>query len=110
MFAATYGLAAVLFARHPIQIVVTGRGDDPVAKALEEAAHSVYRFGKSVLRVTPETPQLHLAGALKETLPHLPPDKPLAVVCLGQTCLPPTSDPGQLKAMLENGAAEAAAS
>jgi uncharacterized protein len=110
MFAATYGLAAILFARHPIQVVVTGRADDPAAKALEEAAHRTHRFGKSVLRVTPETPQLRLAGALKETLPHLPADKPLAVVCMGQTCLPPTSDPEQLKAMLENGAAEAAAS
>ena len=108
MFAATYGLAATLFARHPIQVVVTGRGDDPAARALEDAAHGVYRFGKSVLRVTPETPQLHLAGALKETLPHLAADKALAVVCDGQTCLPPTSDPEQLKALLSNGAAEAA--
>jgi len=108
MFAATYGLAAILFARHPIQVVITGRTDDPVAKALEEAAHRVHRFGKAVLRVTSETPQLQLAGALKETLPHLPLDKPLAVVCLGQTCLPPTSDPAHLRAMLENGAAEAA--
>lgn len=110
MFAATYGLAATLFARHPMQVVITGRADDPAARALEEAAHGVYRFGKSVLRVTPETPQLHLAGALKETLPHLPAGKALAVVCAGQTCLPPTDDPVQLTAMLENGAAEAARS
>jgi uncharacterized protein YyaL (SSP411 family) len=110
MFAATYGLAAILFARHPIQVVITGRADDPAAKALEEAAHRVHRFGKAVLRVTPETPLLHLAGALKETLPHLPPGKALAVVCVGQTCLPPTSDPAQLRSMLENGAAEAARS
>jgi uncharacterized protein YyaL (SSP411 family) len=110
MFAATYGLAATLFARHPSQVVITGRGDDPAAQALEAAAHRVYRFGKSVLRVTPETQQLHLAGALKETLPHLPADKALAVVCAGQTCLPPTSDPNQLVAMLENGAAGAATS
>lgn len=110
MFAATYGLAAILFARHPIQVVVTGNADDPSAKALEDAAHRVHRFGKAVLRVTPETPQLHLAGALRETLPHLPPGKALAVVCMGQTCLPPTSDPAQLRSMLENGAAEAARS
>jgi uncharacterized protein YyaL (SSP411 family) len=110
MFAATYGLAATLFARHPLQVVITGRADDPAAQALEAAAHRVYRFGKSVLRVTPETQQLHLAGALKETLPHLPADKALAVVCAGQTCLPPTSDPNQLVAMLENGAAGAATS
>jgi uncharacterized protein YyaL (SSP411 family) len=93
-----------------VQVVITGRADDPAALALEAAAHSVYRFGKSVLRVTPETQQLHLAGALKETLPHLPADKALAVVCAGQTCFPPTSDPNQLVAMLENGAAGAATS
>ncbi len=110
MFAATYGLAATLFARHPLQVVITGRPDDPAAQALEASAHQVHRFGKSVLRVTPETPQIHLAGALKETLPHLPAEKALAIVCAGQTCLPPTSDPAQLKALLENGAAGAASS
>jgi uncharacterized protein YyaL (SSP411 family) len=110
LFAATYGLAATLFAHHPIQVVITGDSNDPVAQALEAAAHRVFRFGKSVLRVTPQTSQLHLAGALKETLPHLPANKPLAVVCSGQTCLPPTSDPNQLIALLENGIAGAATS
>jgi uncharacterized protein YyaL (SSP411 family) len=108
LFAATYGLAATLFANHPVQVVITGNSNDPAAQALEDAAHRVYRFGKSVLRVTPETPQLHLAGALKETLPHLPANKPLAVVCSGNTCLPSTSDPKQLIAVLENGATGAA--
>ncbi len=108
LFAATYGLAATLFAHHPLQVVITGPASDPTAQALESAAHRVFRFGKSVLRVTPETLKLQLAGALKETLPHLPLEKPLAVVCSGQTCLPPTSDPAQLTALLENGIAGAA--
>jgi uncharacterized protein YyaL (SSP411 family) len=102
LFAATYGLAATLFAHHPMQVVITGPVNDPAAQALEATAHRVFRFGKSVLRVTPETPQLHLAGALKETLPHLPANKTLAVVCSGQTCLPPTSDPEQLTALLSS--------
>jgi uncharacterized protein YyaL (SSP411 family) len=102
LFAATYGLAAMLFANHPLQVVITGNSNDPTAQALEAAAHRVFRLGKSVLRVTPETPQLHLAGALKETLPHLPAGKPLAVVCSGQTCLPPTSDPGHLTSLLND--------
>jgi uncharacterized protein len=108
LFAATYGLAATLFAHHPLQIVITGDSNDPAAQALEAAAHRVYRFGKSVLRVTSETLQLHLAGALKETLPHLPVNKALAIVCSGDTCLPPTSDPIQLIALLENGVTGAA--
>ncbi len=108
LFAATYGLAATLFAHHPLQVVITGPAADPTAQALESAAHRVFRFGKSVLRVTPETPQLQLAGALRETLRHLPLEKPLALVCSGQTCLPPTSDPAQLTTLLENGIAGAA--
>jgi uncharacterized protein YyaL (SSP411 family) len=106
--AATYGLAATSFAHHPLQVVVTGRADDPAAQALEAAAHKVYRFGKSVLRLTPGTSLANFAGALKETLPHLAADQAVAVVCAGQTCLPPTSDPQQLIALLENGAAGAA--
>ena len=110
MFAATYGLAATLFARHPLQVVITGRADDPAAQALEAAAHRVYRFGKSVLRLTPGASLVNLAGALKETLPHLPADKAMAVVCAGQICLPPTSAPPQLTALLESGAAGVATS
>jgi len=116
LFAATYGLAALLFARHPLQVVITGRADDPAALSLEVAANRVYRLGKSVLRFVASTggngpaPSLdNLPEALKETLPHLPTDKAFAVVCAGQSCLPPTSDPAQLSAMLENGAAGAAA-
>jgi uncharacterized protein YyaL (SSP411 family) len=102
LFAATYGLTATLFANHPLQVVITGHSNDPTAQALEAAAHRVFRLGKSVLRVTPETPQLQLAGALKETLPHLPAGKPLAVVCSGQICLPPTSDPEHLTSLLND--------
>jgi len=100
LFAATYGLAATLFAHHPIQVVITGRTDDPAVKALEEAAHGVFRFGKAVLRVTPDTKLDHLPLALRETLPHLPAGKALAIVCSGNTCRPPTGDPQELREML----------
>src|SRR4029077_415907 len=46
MFAATYGLAAALFANHPIQVVITGADGDAAAKGLESTANSVFRFGK----------------------------------------------------------------
>jgi uncharacterized protein len=102
LFAATYGLAATLFAHHPIQVVVTGPAGDPTAQALEDAAHRVYRFGKSVLRVTPGAQLDHLPLALRETLPHLPANEPLALVCSGNTCLPPTNDPAHLTALLQS--------
>jgi uncharacterized protein len=108
LFAATYGLAATLFARHPIQVLITGPEGNDLARKLEEAAHSVFRFGKSVLRFSTASSQGivakpdHLPLVLRETLPHLPTDKSLAVVCTGNTCLPPTSDPTQLIALLTN--------
>jgi uncharacterized protein len=109
LFAASYGLAATLFANHPLQVVVTGAIDDPAANALEQAAHRVFRFGKSVLRLTPRTATSNLSAALQETLPHLPQDKAVAVVCAGQSCLPPTGDPEQLVALLERGASRLSA-
>ena len=54
LFAATYGLATVLYARHPLQVLVTGAPGDETALRLDRAARSFYRFGKAVLRVTPE--------------------------------------------------------
>ncbi len=102
LFAATYGLAAVLHARHPLQVVILGAANDPLATQLESAANEVYRFGKAVLRVRPDI----LAGgsalppALRETLPHLDPAKPQALVCIETTCHPPTSDPEKLRGLL----------
>ncbi len=116
LFAATYGLAATLFGRGLLQVVVTGPEGDDLALQLGEAANSVYRLGKSVLHVSTTSsrgivnPPHHLPLALRETLPHLPKDKSLAIVCSGQTCLPPTSDPVQLVSLLENGIAGAATS
>jgi len=100
--AASYGLAAVLHARGAFEVVVTGAYDDPQAAALEHAANSVYRFGKAVLRVTPErmaSPQV-LAPALAETLPHLRADVAQALVCVGASCLAPVNDPAVLIALL----------
>jgi uncharacterized protein YyaL (SSP411 family) len=100
--AASYGLAALLHARRPFEVVITGASEDPQAAALETAANSVYRFGKAVLRVTPErmaSPDA-LAPALAETLPHLRADVAQALVCVGTTCRPPVTDPAALVALL----------
>jgi len=109
LFAATYGLAALLFAEHPTQVVITGAVGDPAAEKLERAANDVFRFGKAVLRVTPATSLEYLPVALRHTLPHLPKDKPSALVCSGNTCLPPTADPEELKRLLQKGIAGTAA-
>ena len=105
LFAATYGLAAILFAEHPTQVVITGAALDPAADKLEEAANSVFRLGKAVMRITPEASLENLPNALRQTLPHLPKDKPVALVCARSACLPPTSDVEELKKILEKGIA-----
>ena len=101
LHAATYGLALLLHTRHGQQVVITGRAGDPAAKRLEETAAAGYRFGKAVLRVTPERAAAGaLAPALAETIPHLRADVAQALVCSGTSCQPPVSDPGKLQALL----------
>jgi len=101
LFAASYGLAALLYAHHPAQVVITGAAGDPLAEKLERAAHGVFRFGKAVLRATPErVASGAFAPALQQTIPNLRADVAQAIVCAGTTCHPPTSDPEALIAML----------
>ena len=102
LHAASFGLAALLHARQPFEVVITGNSNDPRAVALEQAVNSVYRFAKAVLRVTPErmTSANALAPALAETLPHLRAEIAQALVCVGTTCRPPVSDPAALIALL----------
>jgi uncharacterized protein YyaL (SSP411 family) len=109
LFAATYGLAATLFAERPTQVVITGSAGDAAARKLEEAANGVFRLGKAVLRVTPDSSLENMAPALRLTLPHLSKDKAAALVCAGTTCLPPVSNPEELKKILEKGIAGTAA-
>ena len=111
LFAATYALAALLHSRRPLQVVITGARGDAGAAKLERAAHSVYRFGKSVFRVTPERLAANsLPAAFRDTLPHLDATKAQALVCVETTCYPPISDPDELSflASVATGARSAA--
>jgi hypothetical protein len=120
LFAATYGLASVLHARHPIQVVVTGKGADDAAMQLERAARMHYRFGKAVLRVAPGssdvtsaegfTPPSSLPASLQGTLPHLRAAEAQAYVCAGGACYPPVNDAGKLAELLLRVGAETGAS
>ncbi len=103
LFAASFGLAALLHARHRMQIVVTGAAGDPIARKLEDTAAATYRFGKAVLRVTPEQIAAGvLVPAHQQTIPHLRADVAQALVCVNASCLPPITDAEQLSAALEN--------
>jgi len=69
----------------------------------------VFRFGKSVLRILTGVAPASLPLALRETIPALPKDKAIALVCSGNTCFPPTSDPEQLQALIAGTQASATA-
>jgi uncharacterized protein len=108
LYAATYALAALLHERHTMQVVITGAASDPQAATLEAAANSVYRFGKAVLRVTPETLVANaLAPALKETIPNLNAGAAKAFACFGTTCHPPVSQPQDLRNLLAQNISDA---
>ncbi len=100
LFAATYGLASVMHSRHALQIVVTGGAQDETAWQLERRARSFYRFGKAVLRITPEISLDRLPPSLVETLPHMRADQAQAFVCAAFACYPPVKDPDALSQLL----------
>ncbi|HWW50900.1 MAG TPA: thioredoxin domain-containing protein [Verrucomicrobiae bacterium] len=101
LFAATYGLAALVHARHPLQVVVTGTSKDPRSTELERAAREVYRFAKVVLRITPERlASRSLPPALREGWPQLDAATPQALVCVETTCYPPVTDRTELTSLL----------
>ncbi|HKS83038.1 MAG TPA: thioredoxin domain-containing protein [Candidatus Acidoferrales bacterium] len=101
IFAGTFGLAALLHLRGVLQVVILGPAENSRAEALDKAASGVYRFGKSQLRVTPDQIEsASLASSLRETLPHLDPRAPQALVCVESFCYPPISDPEALVSFL----------
>ena len=76
----------------PVQVCVIG--EDDAAEILEATAMARYAVNKSVVRLRRE--QLdRLPPALAETLPFLPVSEgSVAVVCRGNTCLPPVETAG----------------
>jgi uncharacterized protein len=109
LYAANYALAALLHSRHALQVVVTGNVGDDVAADLAKGALDTYRFGKIVLRITPERLSAGaLPPALRDTLPHLDAGKPQAILCVGTTCYPPITSRVQLSSLLSGTAAGAA--
>jgi uncharacterized protein len=102
LYAGTYGLALERLLLPPVQVVVIGA--DSAADELEAAATLGYAVNKSVIRLTRPQVGPELPPLLAETLPMLPDltaEQSFAVVCRGTSCLPPTTDPDQLLALLQ---------
>ncbi len=102
IFAATYGMAALLFSHPHTQVVVVG--NDERAVQLCRTAIAPFALTKAVLHLPDnEAASPNLPPALAETIPHLPAvkeGKSTAVVCTGFTCQPPVDDPDALARLL----------
>ncbi len=103
IFAGTYGIAAVHYARPPIQVVVVGGNE--AAHSLYRAAVSPFALNKAALRLPDNsvTPQ-NLPPALRETVPNAPgvrESRTTAILCTGFTCQPPITDANTLTHSLQ---------
>jgi len=91
IFAATYGIAAVLFANPHEQVVIVG--EDEIAAELYRHAVASSRLGRAILKLSfNQVVVLNLPPVLAETIPNLPAvkeGKSCAVVCANGACLPP---------------------
>jgi hypothetical protein len=98
LYAGTFGLALELLLLPPVQVVIVGEGIE--ARQLAAMATARYAVNKQVLHLRPsQITTANLPPMLAETLPNLPElksGKTFAVLCKGNTCLPPTDDPEKL--------------
>ena len=75
-------------------------GDDAVAKDLLVTSMARFMVNKSVIQLRREQLQT-LPPALAETLPHAPAGSAgFAMVCKGNSCLPPITNDEELEAAL----------
>ncbi len=107
IFVATYGIAVVHWLENPIQVVVISENEaDDAGTALAAAAHEMFAFNKTALRLTAnQAVAANLPPALAATIPNLPElksGKAFAVVCSGFSCQPPILDAAELRRAVES--------
>jgi len=96
LYAASFGLALRRAVNDTTMVCVVD--GDPRSTELESAALRPYAAEKSVVRLKDLSA---LPAALAETLPHLPKSEgSVAVVCRGNSCLPPVETVDELAALL----------
>jgi uncharacterized protein YyaL (SSP411 family) len=78
--------------QEPERVVIAGERDNSKFRELLRAAHSVYEPNKIILGNL---------GAVEEFVRTLPAkDGPMAYLCAGQSCQPPTNDAARLREMM----------
>jgi hypothetical protein len=106
---ADYGMYASGFAQalhyhlyHPAQVVVIGPRQDPQTALLLRTALAVYRPGKLVLVYEKGNRAVTLPPVVADIVQATPSDKqPLAYVCAGEVCGPPTANAEKLTHLLQ---------
>lgn len=99
IFCGTYFLAAELWLHPRAEIVLLGSPTDPALRRLASAARETYAPGKTILVADRE--DAYVPDAV-EHMRHTAEARagPVAFVCQGTTCSPPTADPERLRALL----------
>jgi len=102
IYCGTYFLAAELWIHKPAETVIIGPRDDARLRALHRAATSVFSPGRTIL--VAERADAYVP-AIVEPMLHTKEAKagPVAFVCQGTACSPPTSDAARLREILEAG-------
>lgn len=104
IFAATYGIAAVMFTNPHEQIVVIG--EDETAVELYRFALRTSSLGKAILKLAfNQVATQNLPPALAETIPNLPTvreEKSCAVVCANGSCSPPAMNAGEFARIISH--------
>ncbi len=90
--AAPYALAVKRFLNYPLHITIVGRADGQDAQELLAASLREYAPAKIVELVDPERDSERLSALGYPA----PPDGAQAYVCVGETCLPPVTEPNQI--------------
>lgn len=99
VFCGTYHLAAELWVHRPPEVVLVGPPDDPRTRDLRTAALASYSPGKTILVVDRE--DTFIPAIVKPMLQTREAKAgPVAFICRGSVCLPPTSDPAQVRGLL----------
>ena len=99
MFAGTYHHAAELWVHSPPEVVILGPRTNPKIQSLRSAALETFAPGKTVLIVDKEDAYVPpLVDSMRNTKEAKA--GPVAFVCQGTVCSPPTSDADHLRELL----------
>ena len=100
VFAGTYHLAAELWVHPPAEVVILGARDDTTVRSLREVAARAYAPGKTILVVSKDDSYVPSSVEVMRKTREAR-SGAVAFVCEGSRCSLPTSEPAQLRALLE---------